>query len=285
VQFPPELTPVMNILMKSLVGRTALAGLALTTVLGTASRGAAITNWVIDQGTPITMGLDTSSPTIGDNSPDNADMVIFHAVFPTITLTNHGDAIRLTGSVTLFGITSSDTGTNQQLRFGLFDNLGAPGVNGWLGYFVANSTAVNAGVIRQRNAGNPDLFISNTGSTIVASTTNPPNSKSGGIIANDTYNFLLQITRDGNNFDISGSLSGGPGGNFFDSFTINDLLPAATETYIFNSAGFLLGNAMNVDQAQYNNIEVIFVPEPSSCALLVFGSVLFAHRRRPPVLG
>jgi hypothetical protein len=270
----------MKVLLKSFCTK-AIAGCFVAVVFPTESAFAApIVNWIVDQGAPITAGLDTNNPTVGDGTAENADRAIIHAVFPSITLANNGDSILLTGSVTLFGITATDGGTNQQLRFGLFDNLGSVGANGWLGYFVANSTAVNAGVLRQRNAGNIDLFIANAGSVVAASTANPPNSRTGATISNDTYNFLLQLTRDGDNLDISGSLSGGPGGNFLDSFTIDNLIPAATETFTFNSAGFLLGDAMNVDQAQYNNIEVIFVPEPASCSLLIAGGILLVRRRR-----
>jgi hypothetical protein len=258
---------------------------SIVSILVTEADAAAVVNWVIDQGVPATFGMDTNSPTIGDGSPENADQVILHATFPTIALSNHGDAILLTGSVTLFGITATDSGTNQQLRFGLFDTLGSASTGGWLGYFVANSTAANAGVVRQRNAGNVDLFISNNGSTIVASTANPPNSRTGATITNDTYGFSLQLTRDGNNFDIAGALFGGPGGNFLDSFELTDLPPAVSETFTFNGVGFLLGNAMNVDQAQYNNIDVTFIPEPSACILLGLGGLFWTRRRRECVVG
>ena len=249
-------------------------------LMSTGAQAAPITNWVLDAGPGIGSNLNTSSPTIGDGTAESADAVTFHSDFPAITLANSGESIILSGAVTLSGITATDAGTNQQLRFGLFDRLASPNNNGWLGYFGANSTGVNAGVIRQRTAGNADLFVSNTGSTIVASTTNPPNSKTGATITNDTYNFLLQITRDGGNYDISGSLSGGPGGNFNDVFSINDLAPVATETYTFNNVGFLLGTAMNVDQAQYSNIDVTYVPEPASLACLGLGSLLVFGRRR-----
>jgi hypothetical protein len=270
----------MKALMKSFLTKAAARCILATALLVETAQSASVVNWIVDQGVPVTSGLNTNSPTIGDGTPENADAVAIHAVFPAIVLANNGDSIRLTGSVSLLGITSTDGGTNQQLRFGLFDNLGSGGTGGWLGYFVANSTSVNAGVVRQRNAGNIDLFISNNGSTTVASTANPPNSRTGAIITNDIYTFLLQLTRDGDNLDISGSLSGGPGGNFFDSFTIENLFPAATETFTFNTAGFLLGGAMNVDQAQYNNIEVVFVPEPAAFTVLVFGGILLIRRRR-----
>ena len=249
-------------------------------LMSAGTQASPVTNWVLDAGPGIGSNLNTASPTIGDGTVESADAVTFHSDFPAITLANSGDAIILSGAVTLSGITATDAGTNQQLRFGLFDRLGSPNTNGWLGYFGANSTGANAGVIRQRTAGNTDLFISNTGSTIVASTANPPNSKTGATITNDTYNFLLQITRDGTNYDISGSLSGGPGGNFNDSFSINDLAPVATETYTFNNVGFLLGTAMNVDQAQYSNVDVTYVPEPASLACLGLGSLLLLGRRR-----
>jgi hypothetical protein len=276
----------MNTLTNIIRRRRRSIGFAsVMSTLAIGAHAASVTNWVIDQGSPVTFGLDTNSPTIGDGSPENADQVILHATFPTVALSNNGDAILLTGSVTLFGITATDTGTNQQLRFGLFDMLGSPGTSGWLGYFVANSTAANAGVVRQRNAGNVDLFISNNGSTIVASTANPPNSRTGATITNDTYGFSLQLTRDGNNFDIAGALFGGPGGNFFDSFTLDDLAPTGTETFTFNTVGFLLGNAMNVDQAQYNNVDVTFIPEPAACILLALGCLLSLRRGRKPANG
>jgi hypothetical protein len=261
---------------------TATAASAL--VLMCASANAAVIipvqNWMIGQGNPVTYDMNTSSPAVGNGDPDNADAVILFSDFPAVTLANSGDSVALTGMVSLVGITSSDAGTNQQFRLGLFDRLGNTGTSGWLGYFTANSTSINAGVLRQRNAGNPDLFISNTGSTVVASTANPPNSRTGAILTDSTYGFSLEITRDGDNYDISGSLTGGPASNFNDSFTISDLIPAATETYTFNHVGFLLGTAMNVDRAIFGNIQVIYVPEPSSILLCGLAAVLLSSQRR-----
>lgn len=282
--YPPKISPVMKVLTRSSLPKITFRCVFIVALLLQAAHAAPVVNWVVDQGSTATSAMDTNSPVVGDGTPENADRAIIHAVFPSITLASSGDSLRLTGSVTLFGITSTDAGTFHQLRFGLFDNLGSLGANGWLGYYAANSTSVNAGVIRQRNAGNGDLFISNNGSTIVASTANPPHSRTGAIIANDTYNFFMELKRDGDNLDISASLSGGPGGNFFDSFTIENLPPAATETFTFNTVGFLLADAMNVDQAQYNNIEVAFVPEPASCLLLVTGSIFLARRKRSTAL-
>src|SRR5688500_18477135 len=96
--------------------------LALALFCGSAEPGGVV-NWQIRQGPPRTSGLDTHTPTIGDGSPDNADASSIFASFPTISLLNSGDSILLTGTLTLSGIVSPDGGTNQQLRFGLFDRL------------------------------------------------------------------------------------------------------------------------------------------------------------------
>ena len=126
----PAAAPSMNLLSPRTSQRTRVAAF-VRCALATVSRcvegqAAAIVGWQIGQGTPATFGLDTNSPTIGDGSPENADASSMFASFPTITLLNSGDGILLTGTLTLTGIVSTDTGTNQQLRFGLFDRSAAP---------------------------------------------------------------------------------------------------------------------------------------------------------------
>lgn len=90
-------------------------GVALVLTCATL-HGAPVVNWVIDDTAPpagqtlVTSGLNTDSPVIGTTDPalpDNADACDFHSDFPQITLSNGGDAIVLTGDVTLTGINSS----------------------------------------------------------------------------------------------------------------------------------------------------------------------------------
>jgi hypothetical protein len=65
-------------------------------------------------------------------------------------------------------------------------------------------------------------------------------------------------------------------------FGIVDLLDATAnvQTYTFDRVGFLLGGAMDADQAVFSNIDVTFVPEPGSAALGLLGSLFLLRRRR-----
>ena len=253
---------------------TVLSGSLFFLLLCASSPAVLVMNWVVDQGSPATSNMNTASPTIGNGTAENADAAIIHSDFPAVSL-NSGDLVMLTGSVTLTGITAS----NQNLRFGLFDRLGSPDVNGWLGYFVSVSSGAGAGQVRQRTAGNTALFLSNTGSAVVASTANAPHSSNGAVLADGTYGFSLQFARDGSNYDITASITGGAN-NLSNTFLLNDLPPVAGETFTFNNVGFLLGDGLNTDQAQFSNIDVTLVPEPASVSFLTFGSLLVFSRRR-----
>ena len=244
-------------------------------------------NWVIDDSAPpagqtlVTSGLNTSSPVIGTTDPslpDNADASDFHSDFPEIVLANSGDAILLTGSVTLTGINSSQ----RNFRFGLFDRNGSPGTTGWLGYFAANSVATSYGEIRQRDAGNSGLHVSITGSTEIMRTTTFPSSSTGAPFTDHTYRFELRLTRDGSAFDIISRLYNTDGTAFADVLRVEDRVPAATESFRFNNVAFLLGGGLNTDQAAFSDIDVTYlpVPEPASWALFGIATFWFSTRRR-----
>lgn len=228
-----------------------------------AVKAAPLTTWTVDQNGAINSGLNTANPVIGDGSAESADAAAFHGDFPAIILGSNGDSITFTGTVTLTGISASF----QNFRFGLFDHGASTTINGWLGYFTSNSSGTSSGQIRERNAGNSDLYVGNTGSISITTTIDPQNDP----ITDGTYSMLLKLTRDGNAYDITASLIGGSGGNFSNVWTVNDRTPVTGDVYRFDRVGILLGNGLNADRAAFSNLDVSFASAPVPVTARLFG--------------
>jgi hypothetical protein len=180
-----------------------------------------------------------------------------------MTLAADGDSITLSGTVTLTGISASF----QNFRFGLFDRRGRTDANGWLGYFTSNSSGTNSGQIRERTAGNTDLYVGNTGSVSITTTVDPQNDP----IADGLYNLSLTLKREAGAYRISASLDGGPGGNFSNVWTVNSRTPVAGDIFRFDAVGILLGNGLNADRAAFSNMDVSFASLPVAPVARLFG--------------
>jgi len=242
--------------------KTTLLGAAVLAASVAASQAALVTSWTATGGT--NSGLGTASPTIGDDSANNADDVKVNGTFTELSLLD-GQTIVLSGTVTFSGVAAA--GTADQFRFGLFDDLGDADNSTWDGYRAANDTPGATGHIRLagNSANNPTTF----SGTDIGDTTG------FGDLSDLTYSFSLSLTRNGTGIDLVSSMTNG--GNDFASGSLNH---ATADTFDFNSVGFLLGGALDADQASFSNIDVSVVPEPSSAALLGLGGLALILRRR-----
>jgi hypothetical protein len=213
----------------------------------------------------------------------------------TLTLTNVGDQIVLSGQVAL---AAGDNG-NQSLRLELLNTNGAnsgtlsSGVwtgstaTGWLGYMAELPQIATAGgseVLAHRTSPNTGSWYSGTGASNLATkaasaieTGTPPNVAA-------SYNFNLTLT-----LSAAGTVT--ESYSFADtdgSMTIGDsVADAAANEFAYNAVGFL-ENGSSGGAATWSNINVSLVPaaapEPASMGLLGLSSLGLLLRRRRGVV-
>jgi hypothetical protein len=210
---------------------------------------------------PITNG-NTSSPTVGDGSPDSAAQEMIHSPFPEITLANSGDKIVFTGSVTLTGTINSPANEGNpktQFRFGLFDgDAEGSNDNGWVGYYISNrhgNAGGSSGVLALKPEGNTSAYLSAAGQSVLASVGGDGTSAS--LFHDGTYSMTLQIERSGNDLVVYAELEGSNG--FTQSLIATNTTAATLGTYTFDRLGFLLGDNLDADQAAFSNLLVTYV--------------------------
>ncbi len=233
-----------------------------------------------DTGTLGAGNFHTTTPT-GNLAP--------RALLPgTLSLTNVGDKIVLSGRVAMAGAING----NQSFRFGLYNsngnNTGTLGVGvwtgatptGWLGYMaeIANLSNASGNNIRvRRNNPNTGNWFSGTGATTIQS------DASALLNAAATYNFNLTLTR-------AGATSINVAYSFADTGSIislsNSFLDSTVSTTSYNAVGFLQ-NTSSGGAATFANVDVTFtaaVPEVSAfacCAIAaVIGRMLTTRRLR-----
>jgi hypothetical protein len=245
--------------------------IAVFLVLIAHSQAALVTNWTERLGDTPVSGMNTASPTLGDGTSNSADAMSIYASMPTVTLTNVGDSVTLSASVTLSGI----AGGANQFRWGLYDVNGSVNDTGWLGYFGSSGHSTSGAALNERASGNTGWYMT-TGAGNAASiqTAAAPN-----VAFNDaTYNILLTLERTASGIQIDSSIIRSSDSLQFGLHSIEDTTPL---TYSFNRVGFLIGGTLDADQAQFSSIDVTFVPEPSASALgLVGASTLLLLRRK-----
>lgn len=115
-----------------------------TLVISARTSGAQVTGWRVTNSTTIA-AANTGSPLLnaGNGVGTAGASVPFYAFFDPVTLSNVGDAVRITGSATV-NAPAGTAGQGQWLRFGLFDNRNqaSTAVMNWLGYTaMANGSA------------------------------------------------------------------------------------------------------------------------------------------------
>jgi PEP-CTERM motif len=271
------------------------AAILAATMIGTQARAALIDGWGADTGA--TAGTVTDDGVSGFSTTAPTGNLAIRALMPsTLTLTNVGDQIVLSGQVAL---AAGDNG-NQSLRLELLNTNGAnsgtlsSGVwtgstaTGWLGYMAELPQIASAGgseVLAHRASPNTGAWFSGTGASNLATKTastietgTPPNVAA-------TYNFNLTLT-------LSAAATITESYTFADtdgSMSIGDSIadPAANE-FAYNAVGFL-ENGSSGGAATWSNMAVNFIPagtatpEPASAALLGLSSLGLLLRRRRAV--
>lgn len=248
--------------------QTAVAALMLAGVMYT--RAAIVTTWTQDFGSAVFTGANTSNPVLGDGSNNSADNIAVSGSLTGSLTANVGEAIQMTGSMTLVGISNNVAG---EFGFGTFDRNGSLNATGWRGYLATNSDGTNQGNLWERNAGNTSGYYAATDRTslgLALATPANPSFDAG------TYSFSLALTHLANgSMNISYTLTRtgySLNGNF------NDPTP---QTFTFDRVGFVVGNSLNADQFSLSNVNVSVVPEPCAAVLLPpCITALFALRRR-----
>ena len=241
--------------MKSTI--VSLLGATLATAL--TCQADPVTGWVTAVGDALFSGGSeaTSSPSVTDLPQDT-----IAANFPTVNLQD-GDSLTLTGSVLFTG-----TANSNQFRFGLFDGDNPVTAGDGSGYVGFNADAPNNGTGNLKfgdgTATNP--FSSSAG-TDITSMSNPGGAAPGNI----AIDFILTITRDGDNLDLEASVSNTAGGGSWSS-TSGVVQDYSTTQYTFDRVAFLMGSGVGGTTAEYSNIDVTlgdFSPPPPFEARLV----------------
>ena len=275
-----------QLLVRSLVAASAI-GIATSL-----TQAAPVTDYRTYNAGPPIAGQGTNDPVIGDLVGGTADpsFVIGYLSTPATLGANVGDKITFSFTVH-FNDTTGMSPPGDNFRWALFDLngeaqesptggfTGGPNynVNGtdntdqfrgfWLGHHGGGG-AGNAGSIRQRTA---DLITDNNPFTNNA--TNPATDI--GTVSGDTVPLVSDVNGDGAGFDYTGTLTlTRAAAGLMDvtgTFTGTNIGEGETDN-IFNSdasvsgpstygaVGFLIGTALNVEQAIFTDIDVSVIP-------------------------
>ena len=248
--------------------RAALLAASVILTTGAAS-AATLGTWTATAGKTL-LNASTASPTLGDGTNNGASAILY-ASFPTITLTNVGDYLTLSGSFTLAG---GVAGVNQAFRFGLFDNNGSTDAMNWRGYLGVTSPDANT-IFERFTQTSGDFLSTNVASTTALTGTN--NSGNGYAPASGAFTFSETITKTATGVSLSYSVTGPSGYSWSGSNT--DTTPNFGVTPIeYDRVGLGFSGGYTADQAVFSNITV--VPEPGAALLSGLGMLCLLRRRR-----
>ena len=263
---------------------TGLAALLGGAMIQTAS-AAPVTGWGTESSTATPANDQLGSPVTSEdgvggftmsNSITGGDCP--RALFPTISLTNVGDSITLSGTYTF----SSGLNYNQQFRFGLFNTAGLAtgtltgsptngmwtGANliGSLGYLVQpGATSGGADLLERRNVGGTGNWFNNAGTTTINSQTDEQSCNAG------TYAFNLTAVLMGAS-DIYLVYS-------FNQISGSDTLYTMVGSYEdtsanntnFNATGFLINASSGNPPLIFSNVNVTYTPISASTNINLLG--------------
>lgn len=276
----------------------------LFALASTVVEAAPVTTFRTFKATPATIlsGQGTDDPLVGGLGPNetasNAFVLGYFA--SPFSLVNVGDQIIFT-----FGVTFNDAvgvvNSNDNFRFALFDlngetpvtteNSPTAGVDGqtdnFRGYIFGVKTGTGTGSIRERidMLGSGDNTFATAGANGASAPSLGPVGGDPVVIAGSVngngagplYSGMMTLTLTASGVDLSGSFIGSNNatGNLF---TASDTATPFPTT--FGAIGFLLGGGLSVDQAQFSDVTVSFVPEPATVSFMALGSLLTLGRRR-----
>ena len=251
--------------------------------------------------TPLS-GQGTDDPVVGSFAATaDASFALGYLSSP-VSLLNVGDQITLTFSVTFNDLTGM-TNAGDNFRFALFDLNGqvpvtadssaTAGVDGqtddFRGYMLGvrnGSGTGSGGSMRERTAalGSGDNSFATAGAnaaTSLGSVGGDPVTLVASVNGDGTgpnYSGVMTLTRTASGIDLSGSFVGSNSANM-NVFSASDTTAPTSTT--FGAVGFLIGDGLNVEEVSFSNVDVTYVPEPVSAALLATaGAFLLARRRR-----
>jgi hypothetical protein len=235
---------------------------------------------------------NTDDPVLGTPAT-TADSARMMGYFPEQTLTNVGDKITLSFSVSFADGTAAMGNGTDNFRFALYDingegqeatnsNIAANGTantDALRGYWYGvNTTAAGAnGTIRERSGtvANNDPF-ANATATLLGAPTGPDVTFALG----ETYTGTMILTlTNTNEITLSGSFTDPNAGP--NTFSFVDTTPITKK---YSVVGFLNGGGLSADQVNFQNVDVTFtpaIPEPATGVLgilLLISGVLVRRR-------
>lgn len=248
---------------------TAAAIVALATVAaGSPAHAELVSGWVVHNGTSVVTDGGTNAPTF-----TAADNITVMAPFSTISLTNDGDFITATTTLTMNGRTGNVGAAtlNTQLRIGLFNgNTGAVVASDAnnLGFIIEYSSLAAGGLIREQQSTSqtaPFVSPANIGNGVQDSGGDSIQGANPGPV-----NFELTLTRNTGKIDLAGKISGNDtvsGGAYLSTYAVTGYsstnFPAAG-TFSFNRLALFLGDGVNAASANLANAVVTNVAVPES---------------------
>lgn len=228
-----------------------------------------VTDWVtVFSDATFTNGSEeTNSPTITNRGQITANIA-------PVTLTEVGDSVTLSGSVTINELLNFQ----DQFRWGLFegpDPVVAGSGGGYVGVWAAAGKGTNALAVADGSQGNP---FSGVAKTDIGTVEVDAASSAGSPIS-----FSLTIQRVSETEIVVTALATATNAaneqNVFDWGTV--VVDANPASFTYNSVGFALTSQFSTGvEAAFSDIEVTFVPEPASVGLLGAGALLCLMRRR-----
>jgi hypothetical protein len=215
-----------------------------------------VTGWAMDMtfgrpNNPVLTGENTSSPTLGDGTLNNAQDTAIYASFPQVSLA-HGQQVTLTGSANLIGIASA----HGVFRWGiLYENEPPEDADtfGWRGFLNENSNLQNNGNLNSKVPGEY-TFASTVGTPARAITLDASRDREFDQFVAGTYDFTMTIGRFGDEVYVDSSLSSSVG--FLQTSRYATESDPGRITFDYNRVGILAGNVLTADQVIFSNIDI-----------------------------